>query len=636
MEEIKHFILPEHTNELYKKEAISSISLTKEVASKINELVDAYNELNKGNLAKIHEQDGKIRKGILYMKDNLINSLNDLMDTLKNEGFVDKRIQDNISEVLQNVGILSQRLDNLIGTVKTGSTTLDAEIIDGRVGIDGITYNTFGEALRTQLNNLINEIYFYIGSLQKEFVMFNTHSQDGYLALNNGVLMYRGTEEYHSKSTLKIPCKKGDEFTYNGIGRNSTLSYVLFNNDVIVNTGQYEGSTTVVIPNNVNYILFSSFDVKDNEVVLEVKYKSSKVYRVETERKITELQKRNNIFDITEQLGYLYIENGVLSYKGLEENHSKTTSKIPCKKGESFLYNGIGRSSTISWVMYKDDEIITTGQYSGSTIVTVPDEVNYIMFSSFNTIENDVVLNISFLNENNVDVTTGNVLLGKKYVACGDSFTIGDFNNSLTNDFKFTDGLYIGENKTYPYFIGRRNNMIVINEAIGGSTMTNITGRNPFSVDRYKNIPSDADYITIKFGINDSNQSATIGTINDTNNTTFYGAWNQVLDYLTTNFPYAKIGVIVTNGSKLPYVEATKEVAKKWGIPYIDLATDPNLPLMLRTNRTDVISNVIEKRNKAFSVNYDGDSSGNNKNWHPNELAHEFESTIIENWLRSL
>lgn len=84
MKTIKHYMLPEQTNELYKKEASSSISLTRDVADKINELIDAYNELSKGNLAK--EQDGRIAKAILFMKDNLLNSLHDLFETLKASG----------------------------------------------------------------------------------------------------------------------------------------------------------------------------------------------------------------------------------------------------------------------------------------------------------------------------------------------------------------------------------------------------------------------------------------------------------------------------------------------------------------------------------------------------------------------
>ena len=42
--------------------------------------------------------------------------------------------------------------------------------------------------------------------------------------------------------------------------------------------------------------------------------------------------------------------------------------------------------------------------------------------------------------------------------------------------------------------------------------------------------------------------------IEDTENTTFYGAWNVVLDYLTLNRPNAKIGIIVESMYKWEYL----------------------------------------------------------------------------------
>ena len=79
MEKIKNYVLPEHTNTLYKEEAISSIGLTRDIADKINELVNAFNEIAEGDLAWKQTQEGIIRKGVLYMKDNLINTLTDLL-----------------------------------------------------------------------------------------------------------------------------------------------------------------------------------------------------------------------------------------------------------------------------------------------------------------------------------------------------------------------------------------------------------------------------------------------------------------------------------------------------------------------------------------------------------------------------
>ena len=152
MEKIKNFVLPENTNRLYKEEAISSIALTREVAIKINELVAAYNELAEQDLQWKQTQEGIIRKGVLYMKDNLVNTLQSLYDVLQQQGFVDSRIRMHTAE-------LTVRLQNLLSSVKEGSTTLDAELIDLRIGADMIGYLTAGDAVRGALSGGV-----YVGS----------------------------------------------------------------------------------------------------------------------------------------------------------------------------------------------------------------------------------------------------------------------------------------------------------------------------------------------------------------------------------------------------------------------------------------------------------------------------------------
>ena len=108
-----------------------------------------------------------------------------------------------------------------------------------------------------------------------------------------------------------------------------------------------------------------------------------------------------------------------------------------------------------------------------------------------------------------------NVLWEKKWVACGDSFTEGDFKGS-DEEYLFADGLYAGQKKVYPFFIGRRNHMTIVNEVKCGNTITNLPNRpNAFSIERHRNIPADADYITLCFGINDDDvhQKSPIGDI---------------------------------------------------------------------------------------------------------------------------
>lgn len=288
----------------------------------------------------------------------------------------------------------------------------------------------------------------------------------------------------------------------------------------------------------------------------------------------------------------------------------------------------------------------------------------------------------------------GNVLWGKKYVSAGDSFTQGDFSgwvdeNGLSgHNSPVLHDSNTGYYKTYPYWITSRNNMTWINEALCGSIMAYhkawvdyrdngtlynngttyvdytpaINFCSPFAYDRLLRIPADTDFLTIWFGINDSGK-CNLGTLADfsgltseieqfeydgegriikgangytTNNgavnlgtviDTFYGAYQYALWYLLTNRPNMHIGIIISNGgASSSFRTATKEVAEKWGVPYLDMM-DVQSPNMVG-NRTGVCAaaNQIAK-NKWWVTSTNG---------HPGIYAHEFESNIVESFLRRI
>ena len=153
--------------------------------------------------------------------------------------------------------------------------------------------------------------------------------------------------------------------------------------------------------------------------------------------------------------------------------------------------------------------------------------------------------------------------------------------------------------------------------------------QNDFCTGVYLNVGEDADYITLKFGINDGHQHVPIGTLADTDDTTYYGAWNRVMSWLISNRPYAKIGIIVSNGlDHNDYAEATIAIARKYGVPYLNEWSGEQVPMLIRSGRTDVDESVKEIRNAAFRVT--------EKNRHPNVACHKYESTFVESWLRTL
>lgn len=156
---------------------------------------------------------------------------------------------------------------------------------------------------------------------------------------------------------------------------------------------------------------------------------------------------------------------------------------------------------------------------------------------------------------------------------------------------------------------------------------------NCFSDTQYTTIPADAEYITLYFGINDDHQNVPIGTETDATNTTFCGAWNEVLAHLIANHPLAHIGIIVSNGTSAEYAEATKTMAKRWGIPYLDLTTDEQAPLLIRTLKGDVCADAVTIRNNNFYV---GETASGSFNYHPNADCHEYMSRFIESWFMRL
>ena len=167
MKKLDHFILPEHYNELYSKEAISAISLTRDIADKINELVDLYNQINDDDLVWKQEIEGTIRKGVVFMKDNLLNSLNDLMTIFRDSGFIDDRIE-------YHCETLKLQLDNLIN-----SETVDEELIDLRVA-NGVSYSSAGESFRNSLYNIIKQSCEYMNNLENNEVVY-TKYYPGYI-----------------------------------------------------------------------------------------------------------------------------------------------------------------------------------------------------------------------------------------------------------------------------------------------------------------------------------------------------------------------------------------------------------------------------------------------------------------------
>ncbi len=204
--------------------------------------------------------------------------------------------------------------------------------------------------------------------------------------------------------------------------------------------------------------------------------------------------------------------------------------------------------------------------------------------------------------------------------------------------------------KSYPYYIASRNHMEICRFFEGGRTLgwpaDNTFGNslcNPEAEYYYRNIPADADYITIYLGINDSHHEhgkakdgedptgpIPIGTMDDRTTATYCGAWNEVLSWLIVNRPFAHIGILVSNGcDREEYRDVQIRMALKYGIPYIDLNGDRFTPVMIRSRNPEIAEEVKKAVMLKQAVDYP-------HNTHPNDDAHAYESYFIEDFLHRI
>lgn len=214
------------------------------------------------------------------------------------------------------------RIDSL-STLPEGSTTGDAELIDLRIGADGVTYGNAGNAVRTQFNDLK-------GDITSEYKLFEVSD------LTQGAWYADGIHETPNRICISklIPVKKGDKFTY----QTDTLRVGF---GLWVNGALQEYSDWVTAPSETTYIFqqdgdfFAQFSESNNANISPSSYDGiSKLY---TGIRYLVSQNANSIDSLRDEIGmHSY---GCVVVNGTPQNVANTqcvytSNKIPVKKGD--------------------------------------------------------------------------------------------------------------------------------------------------------------------------------------------------------------------------------------------------------------------------------------------------------------
>lgn len=135
--------LPEHYSmenpaslTVYDEEALTALRMMGRFGGKLNEMVKQSNEY-----------------GVFL--DNMQNVV--LPQEVREAIILHIQSGDFDTEIEEYLDHLNDRVDVLLGTVKEGTTTMDAEVIDIRTTANGVTFSNAGEAVRS-IGNDVNEI----------------------------------------------------------------------------------------------------------------------------------------------------------------------------------------------------------------------------------------------------------------------------------------------------------------------------------------------------------------------------------------------------------------------------------------------------------------------------------------------
>lgn len=176
---LNHHYSMENPASVYDEEAMTALELAGRTTSKVNEVVKIVNDF----LATIPET---VRKLVV---DKVLGHIQD--------GEFDKQID-------KYAGELKARLDNLIGETWAGSlSSMDAELVDIRLGADRMEYDTAGEAIRNQYHVLAER---FTNEHGKPFFKVHDIVDGEYFSTSNGGY---GKSDTYRRSRNLIPCPAG-------------------------------------------------------------------------------------------------------------------------------------------------------------------------------------------------------------------------------------------------------------------------------------------------------------------------------------------------------------------------------------------------------------------------------------------
>ena len=461
----------------------------------IENIQNEQNELETNTNNNINAQNTKINS-IQTQLTNLASEQTNLASEQTNLASQQTNLASEQTNLASQQTTLSNRMDTFT-SLTGGSTTGDAELQDIRVGANGTTYDTAGNAVRGQYSQLKEDLAYSYENKEK-MSLLNTRCiiKNGYYSWN-GILNSMGL---HKCIKFTVDSATTLTFTQNAIPQTAN-GYLLYENGVYEPIRKGTIGENKIDITHVKEIGFNLF--RDNE-----NYAKYCIIDYESVNKSVNKGKKSLSNDM-----YINIinKNDVVTTTGLYNNFGeldKTYNLHRCYKMDVSEYNTLEfyASETTGWtygtIEMTDGTFNGLGKNKGFRQIDLTNAKN-LYFNFFNDNETtQFLLKKETLIKDEKQIIKYNDCVSrpfdfqnKKALFFGDSITRG-----------FTSGTTTTENG-YPKLFSEKVGMTYTNYGVGGSCLAREYNQVPSIISKIKSIDinelTSADYIFISGGIND-------------------------------------------------------------------------------------------------------------------------------------
>lgn len=481
------------------------------------------------------------------------------------------------ANLTNEMDVLDARMDTF-ASLPEGSTSGNAELLDIRVGDNGVTYSSAGDAVRGQVGGLQNAV----ANIGKSITAVLSATLSAYVNYTTGSIG-SANNHYSATNRLQIPagCTK-IIFPNIGVASSGVGGWAVYRSNTGTETGDYirGGQTTYIdVQSGDNFYAVTNWSAGVADTNIDVVY----VYGTIGESIEDINYKADGNYTQTIDLRNGSYWNSTTGVSGANVNYSATANrvKIPkyCKRivfpSVKYAFQGTG-----GWAVYRANTGTEAGDFirGGQTsYIDVQENEKYFVLTTQDKTATtiDVIFVIGSMGEAVFDSARP---LSKKMICfVGDSVTFG-YDDS-------TRGQLVNP---YPKQVSEMLDAFVSNEGVSSASLMqgNMSGGSPtpraWCVD-YANLYDGYDIIGTMIGINDAYRNYTLGEFTDRTTDTFYGAlhtyWLGMLNkYAPENgkrlfcMLYPQYESSYAAARYINFRQALIEVANYYSIPILDLS----------------------------------------------------------------